>query len=114
MARTIEYGTEQVVLHLSGLLSIGALKREVSIPYHQIKRIAVEDFKVSLMKFRVGTSIADIRQGRFLIEDRWCFVSYENHKDVVVIELEGHDFAKVVFQIDNPEDVKARIEAHLG
>ncbi|TYP79458.1 hypothetical protein [Paenibacillus methanolicus] len=114
MTRTIEYGTEQVVLHLKGLLSVGALKREVSIPYKQIKRIALEDFKVSMLQFRVGTSIADIRQGRFLIDGRWCFVSYEDHQDVVVIELEGHDFAKVVFQIDDPEDVIARIEAHLG
>ncbi|MBB3113497.1 hypothetical protein FHS18_005609 [Paenibacillus phyllosphaerae] len=113
MSRQVQIEDQQLVLHLTGLTSVGALKREVAIPYSSIKSVTVEDFKVSLLKFRVGTSIADIRQGRFLIGDRWCFISYENHRDVVVLELSGHEFGKVVFQIDNPEEVKAQIEARI-
>jgi hypothetical protein len=110
MARSIEFMEDKLVLQLSGLTSLGALKRSVEIPYGAITGIAVEDFKVSLFRFRVGTSIADIREGRFLIGDRWCFISYENHKDVVVLELEGHEFAKVVFQIEHPLETIKLIE----
>jgi hypothetical protein len=112
MARSIEFMEDRFVLQLSGLTSLGALRRSVEIPYASITNVSIEDFKVSLFRFRVGTSIADIREGRFLIGDRWCFISYENHKDVVVLELADHDFGKVVFQIDNPIETMKLIEEH--
>jgi len=114
MARSIDYMEDKFVLQLSGLTSLGALRRSVEIPYEKITNVSIEDFKVSLFQFRVGTSIADIREGRFLIGDRWCFISYENHKDVVVLELTDHDFGKVVFQIDNPLETKKFIEEHMS
>lgn len=113
MSRTIEYTNDHFILHLSGLTSAAALKRQVEIPYNSINKVSIEDFKLSMFQFRVGTSIADIREGRFLIGNRWCFISYENHNDVVVLELEGHEFGKVVFQIENPEEVKMRILKHI-
>ncbi|MDD9268050.1 hypothetical protein ACFPES_13510 [Paenibacillus sp. GCM10023248] len=113
MARNIEFTKDSLILHLSGLTSAAALKREVDIPYSQIKLATVDDYKLSMFRFRVGTSIADIREGRFLIGDRWCFVSYENHQDVVILELEGHEFGKVIFQIDEPHAVLATIHEHL-
>lgn len=109
MPRTVEYMNDRLILHLSGLTSAAALKRQVDIPFKSIKKVSIEDFKLSMFQFRVGTSVADIREGRFLIGNRWCFISYENHKDVVVLELEGHEFGKVVFQIDHPEEIKERI-----
>ncbi len=109
MPRTVEYTNDRLILHLSGLTSAAALKRHVEIPFKNIKKVSIEDFKLSMFQFRVGTSVADIREGRFLIGNRWCFISYENHKDVVVLELEEHEFGKVVFQIDHPEEIKQRI-----
>lgn len=109
MSRTIEFTDEKLVLHLTGLTVVAALKKEVEVPYSSIRSVSVEDFKVSLLKRRIGTSIADIREGRFLIGDRWCFISYENHKNVIVLELADHGFGKVVFQIENPEETRDRI-----
>ncbi|NHN29990.1 hypothetical protein [Paenibacillus agricola] len=112
MARSIEFMDNQMVLQLSGLTSLGALRRNVEIPYEKIANISIEDFKMPLFHIRVGTSIADIKEGRFLIRNRWCFISYENHKDVVVLELIDHEFAKVVFQIANPSETRLLIEEH--
>jgi hypothetical protein len=67
-----------------------------------------------LLQFRIGTSIADFRAGRFLLSDKWSFVSYENHKDVIVLELSNHEFDKVVFQIGEPEQVKSEILEHIS
>jgi hypothetical protein len=111
MSRTVEYMNDRLILHLSGLTSAAALRRQVDIPFKSIKKVSIEDFKLSMFQFRVGTSVADIKEGRFLIGNRWCFISYENHKDVVVLELEGHEFGKVVFQIEHPEEIKERIMA---
>lgn len=113
MTRTIEFTKDALILHLSGLTSVAALKQRVEIPYSDIMNVSIDDFKLSMFQYRVGTSIADIREGRFLIGDRWCFISYENHKDVVNLELNNHKFGKVVFQIENPLEIKERIMEHL-
>ncbi|NOU93230.1 hypothetical protein GC093_08350 [Paenibacillus sp. LMG 31456] len=113
MSRTIEFTKNTIILHLSGLTSLAALKRQLEIPYSSIKDVTIEDFKVSLLKFRVGTSIADIREGRFMLTDKWSFISYNNHKDVVVLRLNNHEFENVVFQINNPEEVKRQIQEHI-
>ncbi|WP_261306169.1 hypothetical protein [Paenibacillus andongensis] len=109
MARTIEFTKDALILHLSGLTSAAALKQRVDIPYSEILNVSIDDFQLSMFQIRVGTSIADIREGRFLIGDKWCFISYENHKDVVILELNNHQFGKVVFQIENPSEIKERI-----
>jgi hypothetical protein len=114
MSRTIEFTDDKLILHLTGLTTAAALKRFVEIPYSAINHVSVEDFKVSLLQFRIGTSIADIREGRFLLGDKWCFISYENHKDVIVLDLNNHEFGKVVFQIENPMDAKQHISERLG
>lgn len=112
MSRTVEFTQDALILHLDGLTSLAALKRQVVIPYSTIKSVSIEDFKVSLLQSRVGTSIADIREGRFMLTDKWSFISYENHKDVIVLQLINHEFENVVFQINNPEEVKDRILEH--
>lgn len=114
MARTIEFTNDALILHLSGLTSAAALKQHVEIPYSDILNVSIDDFKLSMFQFRVGTSIADIREGRFLIGDKWCFISYENHKDVIILELNNHKFGKVVFQTENPLEIKERILEHLS
>jgi hypothetical protein len=113
MARTIEFTKDALILHLTGLTSAAALKQRVEIPYSDIMYVSIDDFKLSMFQFRVGTSIADIREGRFLIGDRWCFISYEDHKDVVILELNNHKFGKVVFQIENPMEIKELILERL-
>jgi hypothetical protein len=109
MSRTIEFQDDRLLLHLSGLTSVAALKKEIEIPYNMIESVTVEDFEVPLLQFRVGTSVADIREGRFLMGGDWCFISYEDHNNVVVVKLKDHNYGKIIFQINDPEDVKEQI-----
>jgi hypothetical protein len=113
MTRKIEFTQDSLILHLSGLISLAALKRNVEIPYSTIRNVTIEDFEFSMLQFRIGASVADIREGRFLLSDKWSFVSYENHKDVIILELTNHEFEKVIFQINNPEEVKRQILEHF-
>ncbi|SFK67100.1 hypothetical protein SAMN03159341_10117 [Paenibacillus sp. 1_12] len=113
MSRSVEFTSDRLILHLTGLTSVGALRRRVEIPYSQIIQASISDFKISLFQFRVGTSIADVREGRFLIDGSWCFISYENHNDVIVLELKDHEFKQVVFQIEDPVETERLIAKHL-
>jgi hypothetical protein len=114
MSRTLEFKDSMLILHLKGLTSTAALKRHVEIPFSSIDNASVEDFKVALLNFRVGTSIGDIREGIFYTHNDWCFISYENHKEVVVLDLNNHEFGKVVFQIENPYDTQQMILEHIS
>jgi hypothetical protein len=47
LSRTIEFTEKSLILHLSGLISLAALKRQVEIPYLSIKGVRIEDFKLA-------------------------------------------------------------------
>lgn len=115
MSRRVEFHENQLVLHLTGLTSFAALKRELEIPYSTIKNIQVDTFTISPFTFRVGTSTIGqgIREGRFLQNGKWIFLSYENNQQVVILDLQGHEYAKVVFEVENPELVKKSIEERI-
>lgn len=109
MSRKVEFEEDKLVIHLTGLTVIAALKHNVEIPYSSIKKVTIETFDISLLNFRIGTSGFGVREGRFMVGGDWYFLTYENHKNVIVLDLEGHEFKKVVFQIENPEETKQLI-----
>jgi hypothetical protein len=109
MSRKIEFKEDNLVIHLTGLTVIAALKHNVEIPYSAIKNVTIETFDISLLTFRIGTSGFGVREGRFMVGSDWYFLTYENHENVVVLDLEDHEYKKVVFQIENPEETKQLI-----
>jgi hypothetical protein len=109
MSRKLEFEEDKLVIHLTGVTVIAALKHHVEISYSAIKKVSIETFDMPLLNFRIGTSGFGVREGRFLVGSDWYFLSFENHENVVVLELEGHEFAKVIFQIENPEETKQMI-----
>jgi hypothetical protein len=113
LARTVEFRENDLILHLSGFNSLAALKKEVVIPYQSIQSASIKDFEASLMSFKIGTSGFGIREGRFLLADKWCFLSYENNDNVIVLELENHDYKQVVFQVSDVGSVFAQINSNL-
>jgi hypothetical protein len=113
LARTVEFRENDLILHLSGFNSLAALKKEIVIPYQSIQSASIKDFEASLMSFKIGTSGFGIREGRFLLADKWCFLSYGNNENVIVLELENHDYKQVVFQITDVESVLEQINSKL-
>jgi hypothetical protein len=109
MSREIKLEDDKLVIHLTGLTIVAALKHNVEILYSSIKNVTIETFDMPLLNFRVGTSGFGVREGRFMVGSDWYFLTYENHENVVVLDLEGHEFKKVVFQIENPEEIKQLI-----
>ena len=114
VARVVEFTENSVILHLSGFQRLASLKKHVEIPYASIKSVSIDAFKIPNFQLSIGLSIADIRAGRFMLTDKWSFISYEHHKDVVILQLINHQFKNVVFQIKNPEAMKNQIVLHIS
>ncbi|TVY08445.1 hypothetical protein [Paenibacillus cremeus] len=110
MSRQIELQDDTLVIRFTGLTGVAALKHQLEIPYSAIQKVSIEDIEMPLFTFRIGTSGFGIREGRFLVDGRWCFLSYENNEHVIVLELEEHEYWKVIFQADDPESVVQSIK----
>jgi hypothetical protein len=109
--RKIEFTEDKLIIHFTGLTSVAALKKEIEIPYSSIQEVRNGGFDISAFNFRIGTSGIgkDLREGRFLQNGEWIFLSYENHEKVVVLELKDHPYKKIVFEVENPEQTKKEI-----
>lgn len=112
MARSIEFLDKSLCIHLTGLVSAAALKKRLEIPYVNIKGVKVGPFKMPQLSFRIGTSGIgnNLKEGRFLHKGDWYFLSYTNHKHVLIMELENFEYKNVVLELEHVEEVKERIE----
>ncbi len=111
MSRQIDFLQDKLVVHFTGVTSVAALKRELEIPYSAIKQVAAGKFEIPSLSFRVGTSGIgkNLKEGRFLHNGEWCFLSFEHHDKVVILELVGHEYSKVVLEVENPEETSQLI-----
>ncbi|OIK08181.1 hypothetical protein [Bacillus sp. MUM 13] len=113
MARKLDFQEDKLVIHFTGMTSVAALKSILEVPYTAIKNVSVGSFDIPLLNFRVGTSGFGVREGRFLVDGEWCFVSYEKNSNLVIMELDDQEFSKVIFETDGPENVKDEILAKV-
>lgn len=118
MPRTIELGEDALTIRLSGLTSIAAFKRKIVIPYKFIAKVdTVAPNLQSLIRLG-GTSIGDIQEGHFWHGEDWYFLSYEHPDKVISLTLNDYYigdrlYKVIVVGVDNPQDMKALIEARL-
>lgn len=119
MTRRIEIGKECIVIHLTGVTSIAALKRTLEIPYASIVQVAREvPNRASLIRLG-GTSVGDIQEGHFWHGEHWYFLSYEHPEQVVCLTLNdftiGHRVYKVVaFGAEHPAEVCEAIRSRIA
>lgn len=108
MSREIIFNKDELVIKLSGLSMIAALKGELKIPYSTIKSVDTGNFKLHWSALRVGgTSIPyGYKAGRFLYKGQKYFLSYKNPGHVIILDLEGHDYDKVVIEAGSPKEIK--------
>lgn len=115
MGRTIEVGADAVVVRLTGLTALGALKRRLVIPIGAIRSVSTGPYRPDGLRLG-GASIpfTDIREGRFRRRRRWTFLSFENRNRTVALTLDrgspGTDYDVVVLGADDPEAVADAIE----
>ncbi|WAH37285.1 hypothetical protein [Alicyclobacillus dauci] len=118
MARRVDIGHDCVTVHLTGLTSVAALKRNIEIPYKHIVHVstAAPD-PTSLMRLG-GTAIGDIQEGHFWHGEDWYFLSYEHPDKVICLTLTGYYIGDRLYKVvavgvGNPQVMKREIEARI-
>lgn len=108
MSREIIFDKNELRIKFSGISLIAALKGELKIPYSSIKSVQAGNFKLHWSALRVGgTSIPNgYKAGRFLYKGNKYFLSYRNPGHVVILDLEGYDYDKVVIEVGAPKEIK--------
>ena len=90
MSITVIPETDTVEIQFSGMTSLLALIRDVSIPYDRIESVSVGSAtKLPWYAMRVGYSnpISGARGGRFWVNGRRIIASYGNPSQVLTIDL---------------------------
>lgn len=111
MSRSIVFEEKEVTIRFSGLTALAGLKHELKIPYTAIKNVQAGNFKLHWNALRLfGTSIPKgYKAGRFLYKGQKYFLSYNDVNQVVVLDLEGYEYDKVVVQVGSPKQIKSAI-----
>jgi hypothetical protein len=120
--RQVELGPTSLIVHLTGLLHVGALKGRFEIPYASIESVSSEPFSPPPGTLRlVGTSIpfTDVREGRFLHGSEWYFLSYEHRDQTVTLRLRDPMIGGVrtrlaVVGAEDPKRLAAEIARRLS
>ncbi len=116
MGRSVDVAAGEVVVRLSGLTAVGAVKRTLRIPLSQIRSVSTERYERTGLRLG-GASIpfTDIREGRFRSRGARSFLSFEDRDRVITLGLDrsapGVGYDLVVLGVDDPEAVVTEIEA---
>ncbi|KSU84620.1 hypothetical protein GA0061096_0746 [Fictibacillus enclensis] len=115
MSRHIEFASDRLIINFKGLTAAAALKKEITVPLTAISSVRVGDFKINPVAFRIGTSgiTRNIKHGRFLYQNEWVFLSFSNHKNVLILDLDNFEYKKIILELDSPEEAKNKIESLL-
>jgi hypothetical protein len=117
VARRIDLAEHELQVRYSGLSAVAVLTQELDVPYSSIGsvRVGMRDLP-GAFTFRVGTTTApfgDTRRGTFWVGGRRVFLDLNDRRQAVVLELEGHRYARVALGVDDPEALAAAIRARL-
>jgi hypothetical protein len=116
VARTVRVDPDAVVVRLTGWTALAALKREVRVPIGAIRSLSTGRYGPMGIRV-VGTAVpwTGIRGGRFRLNGRWTFLSFDDRDKVLTLELDrtvpGAGYDRVAVGVDAPDAVAAEIDA---
>jgi len=104
----------EVVVSLEGAKKLLALKGKIRIPLKSIKSVSLRQPKWIFLGFRAGTNLPRVMMaGTFWTGSGKEFYYVRDPNKCVTLTLYGHEYSKVVFQVDNHEKVGSLISEAL-
>ncbi|AND43198.1 MULTISPECIES: hypothetical protein [Cytobacillus] len=115
MSQQVLFEKDEMIIKFTGLTMLAGLKKELRLPYKDIKGVETSGFKLHWLALRIGgTSLPNgYKAGRFVYKAERYFLHYSNPNNVVQLLLEGHDFDKVVIEVGKPKEIKNAILKRL-
>lgn len=121
MPVALDYKSDHLVLRLVGRSVITAVRRNVVVPYSDIRRADVESprWPSMLREWRIGTHIPNlIAHGLFATwngaQKRFLHFDRETTR-VLTIHLDGHpDFTEISVEVREPEAAQKELSTRAG
>jgi hypothetical protein len=118
VARRIDLTDDELVLRYDGFSRAAVMAGEVRVPFTAIRSVTVGyDDLPGALTWRVGTNTApfgNTRRGTFWSGGRRLFLDVDDPERTVVLDLEGHRFARVALTVDDPEGFAAQLRERVS
>ena len=118
MAAKIELTDDTVLLKLEGISGIASLKTHLELPLSHVSGARTEQAdkaRAEKPMFRFGTHIPGlITAGSYGSGESKQFWYVEDADRLLVIDLRDEKFARVVVQVDDPENIASQIEGRIN
>lgn len=100
-----------LTVKFSGWTELVTFRKQVEIPYTSIVRARADYFKLPLTaKRRTGIATSRYKVGHFRVDKEKYFVTYRDRYKAVMLELNGHEFDKVIIQNSHPQQLAEEIK----
>lgn len=123
MAATVEIDGTDLRVHLGGASGKLAWKSEVTVPLADVREARVESASAARTEQGAkdywpvhGAFVPGVvREGTFgKGDDKEFWYVHEHKGDVVVVELEHDEYARLVVEVDQPAETAAAVNAARG
>jgi hypothetical protein len=105
---------KQVVITLDAKEKFLALKRTISIPKENVVSVSTEKVKPSWFSIKAGTHIPKgFMAGTFWTRKGKSFYYVRDFAKCVTLNLQDHEYSKVVIEVDDNEAVAKELKQSL-
>ncbi|TDF94728.1 hypothetical protein [Paenibacillus piri] len=114
MGVQVNLGNSEIVFNISGWTALTSLRREIKIPYTSIENVQAGHFEFPWKAVkRAGINFPNgYKAGEFLYNGQKYFLSFRDGNHVVILDLKGCEFDKVVIQSEAPKQLADHIMEH--
>jgi hypothetical protein len=106
MSVQVVSGDSEFVLDISGWTAAATLRRKIIVPYTSIENVQAGNFKFPWTAVRrTGIAALGYKAGHFVMDGEQYFLSYHDADKVVILDLKGHEFDKMVLESADPEQL---------
>lgn len=106
MSVQVVLGDRGVEVNISGWTAVTNLRKTIQIPYASIEEVQSGNFRFPWTAVkRTGIAAPGYKAGIFIIDGKKYFLSYHDPYKVVILDLKGFEFDKIVVESDNPEQL---------
>jgi hypothetical protein len=120
MPRSLDLDDDGLAISFKGLLRLGTLRRRLVVPWSAIRDVRADPFDLQPTPLgAVAPRLGRSAHGRFRRGGRWQFLSFEDPRCVVRLELDrrapgSQGFDEIVVGTRDPRSLAAAITARAG
>lgn len=116
MAR-VEVTATALIVHVLGWDKLWALRSQLEIPLTHLvdAELAGEEARAAWEGWRIGGTYVPgvITAGTFYKDGEWTFWDVHNPERAIVIHLAGERYARLMIEVENPEETVAVIRGPM-